>query len=84
MSDFYIKNQTKIPIQQGVIINGCIAENYTQDTCGLIITPRCDIGNGGKVSTIHYLPIVSLKEWILVDCLQNGIRKFRKKQNNRR
>lgn len=78
MSDFYIKGLTKIPIQQGVIINGCIAENYTQDTYGLIITPRCDIGNGGKVSTIHYLPIVSLKEWIQVDCLQNGIRKFRK------
>ena len=79
MDNIYIKSDKKIPIQQGVIINGCIAENYDFDTYGLIITPRCDIGNGGKVSTIHYLPIVPLEKWIIVDCLQNSIRKFRNK-----
>lgn len=78
MESIYTPKQKKIPIQQGVIINGCIAENYTCETFGLIITPRCDIGNGGKVATIHYLPIVPLKEWILVDCLQNCIKKLKK------
>ncbi len=78
MNDVYLKNESKIPIQQGVIINGCIAENYQCETFGLIITPRCDIGNGGKVATIHYLPIVPFKEWLLIDCLQNSIKKFKK------
>ena len=53
--------------EQGTILNGCIAENYYKvPALGIIITPRCDIGNS-KVSTIHYLPIVKLEDWIKID-----------------
>lgn len=54
-------------IQQGTIINGCVAEKYGQkDVFGIIVTPRCDIENE-KVPTIHYLPIVSFEDWIKED-----------------
>lgn len=54
-------------IQQGTIINGCIAEKYSKKKVfGIIITPRCDIENE-KVPTIHYLPIVSFEDWIKED-----------------
>lgn len=54
-------------IQQGTIINGCIAEKYSQKKVfGIIITPRCDIENK-KVPTIHYLPVVSFEDWIKED-----------------
>lgn len=79
MDNFYIQGGAKFPIQQGVIINGCVADQYNCETHGVIITPRCDIGNRGKVSTIHYLPVVPLEEWIHVDCLHSAIVKFRKK-----
>jgi len=76
MAEFYINNN-KFPLQQGVIINGCIADNHDKEAFGLIITPRCDIGNGGKVSTIHYLPIVPLEDWLKVNCVMSAVRKFR-------
>lgn len=64
MRNIYKEHTKHIEIQQGVIISGCFADNYeSHDVFGLIITPRCDIGNGGKVSTIHYLPIVPYEEW---------------------
>lgn len=53
-------------IQQGSIIDCCIAESY--ECCkvfGLIITPRCDIANS-KVTTVHYLPVVSYIDWVNV------------------
>lgn len=79
MTEFYINNNNnKFPLQQGVIINGCIADNHSKEAFGLIITPRCDIGNGGKVSTIHYLPIVPLEDWLKVNCIMTAVRKFRK------
>lgn len=54
-------------IQQGTIINGCIAEKYAQKKVfGIIITPRCDIENK-KVPTIHYLPVISFEDWIKED-----------------
>lgn len=54
-------------IQQGFIINGCMAEKYDgKNVFGIIITPRCDIENE-KVPTIHYLPIVSFDDWIQED-----------------
>lgn len=74
----YVNDIPKCVIDQGVIVNGCIAEHYNCDVCGVVITPRCDIGNGGKVSTIHYLPIVPLHDWIHVDCITNAIDKFKK------
>lgn len=54
-------------IQQGTIINGCLAEKYDQkNVFGIVVTPRCDIENE-KVPTIHYLPIVSFEDWIKED-----------------
>ncbi|MCW5922601.1 MAG: hypothetical protein KIS77_09665 [Saprospiraceae bacterium] len=54
-------------IEQGTIINSCIAENYNGvSVFGIIITPRCDIDNN-KVSTVHYLPVIKLDDWIAVD-----------------
>ena len=79
MRNIYIQTGNHIPIQQGTIINGCISDNYTEGVYGIIITPRCDIGNGGKVPTIHYLPIISLEKWIQNDCKNSAIQKERKK-----
>ena len=42
------KNSKHVPLQQGTIINGCITEYYNRDVWGVIITPRCDIDNGGR------------------------------------
>lgn len=54
-------------LEQGSIINYCFARNYpNSETFGIIITPRCDITNH-KVSTVHYLPIVGLTDWIYND-----------------
>lgn len=54
-------------IEQGTIVNGGVAENYYGvSVFGIIITPRCDIDNN-KVSTVHYLPVVKLNDWITVD-----------------
>lgn len=69
MRQLYVKHDTSIPIQQGVIISGCVADNYKCNVFGLIITPRCDIDHEGKVSTIHYLPIVPFQEWIKTECI---------------
>lgn len=69
MRELYIKHNTLITIQQGVIISGCVADNYNCNVFGLIITPRCDLDHEGKVSTIHYLPIVPFKEWLKTECI---------------
>jgi hypothetical protein len=54
-------------IEQGTIINSCVAENYCgYSTYGIIVTPRCDLDNN-KVSTVHYLPVVRLDDWIKID-----------------
>lgn len=79
---FYLKHLSnlKICVQQGVIINGCIVEHHiiNKKVYGSIITPRRDIGNGGKVTTIHNSPIVPLIDWIKIDYLKIVIRNFRK------
>lgn len=61
-------NKTIGILEQGSVINGCVAREYplNKDVFGIIITPRCDIANR-KVSSVHYLPIVSLKDWLQVD-----------------
>lgn len=64
MRSLYTQIGPNIAIQQGVIINGCIADKCKENVSGIIITPRCDIGNGGKVSTIHYLPVIKIEDWI--------------------
>lgn len=73
MRQLYVKHDTSIPIQQGVIISGCVADNYKCNVFGLIITPRCDIDHEGKVSTIHYLPIVPFQEWLKTECIPQCI-----------
>lgn len=63
MRNFYEPIKYLNTIQQGSIIDCCIAETF--ENCkvfGLIITPRCDIANA-KVSTVHYLPIISFPDW---------------------
>ena len=52
-------------IDQGSIITGCIAEDYPEcEAWGCVITPRCDLAHEGKVSTIHYLPIINIDDWV--------------------
>ena len=54
-------------IEQGSIINFCRAGAYEgKEVYGIIITPRCDLCHS-KVTTIHYLPVISLNDWICVD-----------------
>lgn len=54
-------------IEQGTIINSCLSIDYMNcSVFGIIITPRCDIENN-KVPSIHYLPVVSLENWIKGD-----------------
>jgi len=49
---------------QGSIINGCIAEDFpNEEVYGLIITPRCAMDHVGKVSTVHYVPVVPFERW---------------------
>lgn len=56
-------------ITQGSVINNCVAEKYHCDVFGVIVTPRCDLAHSGKVTHVHYLPIVPLDEWYKVDGL---------------
>lgn len=55
-------------VTQGSVINHCIAENYNgKKVWGLVVTPRCDLSHDGKVSTIHYIPMVLFCDWLQVD-----------------
>jgi dGTP triphosphohydrolase len=79
MRQIYEEKKSMIDLQQGVIINGCVAEDYPDsDVFGVIITPRCDIDNK-KVSTIHYLPMVSLEDWLNNDYVKRYQKDARKK-----
>ena len=54
-------------LEQGSIINCCLAEEYKgKEVYGIIITPRCDISNE-KVTSFHYLPIVSYYDWLRIN-----------------
>ncbi len=54
-------------LEQGSIINFCRAIDYKErEVHGIIITPRCDLSHS-KVNTVHYLPVIELKDWINVD-----------------
>lgn len=53
-------------LTQGSIITGCIAEDFpNRELFGCIITPRCDLDHEGKISTVHYLPIVPFEDWFI-------------------
>ena len=50
-------------LQQGDIINCCIAEAYHGcNVFGIVITPRCDL-----VESVHYLPVVAIDDWVYRD-----------------
>lgn len=60
----FTKIGLKHALTQGSIISGCISADYPdKEVYGLIITPRCDLSHGIKVSTVHYLPIVKIDDW---------------------
>jgi len=83
MRNVYEKKRVFNDIQQGVIINGCIAEDYHDvEVFGAIITPRCDIDHC-KVSTIHYLPIVSFEDWLKKDAVKIFQERERRKLLNK-
>lgn len=56
-------------VTQGTIINNCVAEKYHCDVYGVVVTPRCDLEHSGKVTHVHYLPIVPLDDWYKIDGL---------------
>ena len=70
-------------VTQGTIINHCIAEKYCCDAWGVIVTPRCDIAHTGKVTHVHYLPLVPFEEWYKNDGIHymwtKSLEKYRKK-----
>lgn len=78
MRNIYIEHTGRLELQQGAILCGCIADGYDLSVNGLVITPRCDLGNGGKVSTVHYLPIVPIDEWAKRDLLYICMSKTKK------
>jgi hypothetical protein len=50
-------------LTQGAIFNGAVADSYNNSQIyGLIISPRCDLEHG-KISTVHYLPLIPLTLW---------------------
>ena len=52
------------PPTQGTIFSCAVAENYVGcQTCGLIITARCDAAND-KVRCYNYVPVVTLNDWV--------------------
>ncbi len=51
------------PLTQGTIFSCAVAENYLGcETCGLVITARCDAAND-KVRCYNYIPVVKLIDW---------------------
>lgn len=65
MRNIYQNKKGHISLTQGSILTNCITELLpTINVWGCVITPRCDICNK-KVSTVHYLPIVTIEDWII-------------------
>lgn len=54
----------KKALTQGMIFSAGAVSGYTgKEVYGLIITARCDIAQN-KVEAYHYVPVVSLKDWM--------------------
>lgn len=66
------KNNPRInkDVTQGTIINNCVADKYSCEIWGVIVTPRCDLAHTGKVTHVHYLPVIPFDEWYKVDGLE--------------
>lgn len=70
MRNIYKKDPELVKIvTQGTVISHCMAEKYHCDVWGVIVTPRCDMAHTGKVTHVHYLPVVPFEEWYKVDGL---------------
>lgn len=73
-------------VTQGSIINHCVAEKYSCNVYGVIVTPRCDMAHLGKVTHVHYLPVVPFEEWFKVDGVHylwtKALEKYRVKVQN--
>lgn len=68
MRKLYADKQKIHKIDQGAIINNCISEDYPNcKVWGCVITARCDLAHDGKVSTVHYLPVVDFDDWLKRD-----------------
>lgn len=68
MRNFYKPARMSWKLTQGSIINNCVASKYNgTNVWGLIVTPRCDLAHEGKVSEVHYLPIVNFADFFKVD-----------------
>lgn len=66
MRNLYSTPTYKI-FDQGMIFNCALASNYKgRKVLGIVITPRCDIAHK-KNNEVHYLPVVSLIDWLAVD-----------------
>lgn len=80
MRTIYEEKKINWEIQQGSIINNCISEDYPDyEVYGIIITPRCDIGNK-KVSTIHYLPVIKFDDWLKKDFIKLFEKQYKQNQ----
>ncbi len=68
MNSIYITNtgKTQIAVQQGVIINGCLAENYACEVHGLIITPRSVKCSNFIVSSAN---LTVVERWYIDCCM---------------
>ena len=67
MRGIYLHKPYYQSLDQGSIISGCVATGYDNcDVSGCIITARCDLAHQGKVSVVHYLPIVLFSDWYRV------------------
>lgn len=57
----------KKALTQGMIFSAGAVSGYTgKEVYGLIITARCDIAQS-KVESYHYVPVVSLKDWMEIN-----------------
>ncbi len=64
MRNIFKRLGLRASLTQGSVINHCRANDYPAiDAFGMVITPRCDLDHDIKVSSIHYLPIIPLKQW---------------------
>ena len=67
MRSVYLNKKNYLSLEQGAIISGCVATGYKNcDVYGCVITARCDLAHSGKVSVVHYLPVVSFSDWFRV------------------
>lgn len=74
--NIYRRSGIKSDLTQGSVVSGCVSIDYPDsEVFGLVITPRCDMDHEVKVSTVHYLPIISFEDWVKKD----GIELFKKR-----